>query len=721
METESELMLKKRIEELETELEYYKHYDTLTHIYSKSTFYEIVACILKQEPKRCYDIICADIEHFKLINDVYGTDLGDRLLIHIANDLKQHFDHNDMCCSRIGPDIFAICIPREQSENAAKQIYQIFHSYSNEMEIIPAIGIYQIETADISVSLMCDRAIMAANSIKGIYMNHISYYHDSMRNILFEEQELLNHADSALANKEFVIYMQPKCNMNTGKITGAEALVRWNHPQKGLIPPKDFIPLFERNGFITKLDQYVWEECARWLKEWSKSHEVIPISVNISRLDIFHLDVQTIFENLLHTYELDPSWMELEITESAYSTRSDEIILSINHLMSTGFTVLMDDFGSGYSSLNILKDINIDVLKLDMRFLDSQDRKSKDIIESVVHMAKWLNLKIIAEGVENKEQIDFLLKVGCHHAQGYYYYKPMPIADYETLLLQKDLVDHQDHYVSKSQEMVMIRIKDLFHEDIVSETLLNNILGAVAIYRYDGVKLHLQKANESYYHLRDHHIQTDILKTIHPEDEPLFVETIHAALDARDHGAEVTLRVFCKEHKHTQWLRIRLFFLSEIKGDKILYASISSADHYMQTLQALRMSEKSFHIAMQTSNITIFELDIPTKTARYAKHTQDAFGLDSCIMNAPEGFIEEGSVCEGYEQVFREMYDNIYAGEEHASCVIKANMGDGSIVWNRITLTAIKDNEGNSIKAVGLVENVTKEIDLQLKLQTKEN
>lgn len=717
---ETETTLKQRIEALEKELKYYKYFDPLTHIYSKSTFYQIVAKIVQEQSSCHFDIICADIEHFKLINDVYGNNLGDRLLIHIANDLKQNFHNDNTCCSRIGPDVFAILVPRSQSERSAKLIYQIFHSYSNETEIVPAIGIYQIDNPTIPVSLMCDRAIMAANSIKGIYMNHVSHYHDSMRNIMFEEQDLLNSADAAIANKEFVIYLQPKCNMNTGKITGAEALVRWNHPQKGLIPPKDFIPLFEKSGFITKLDQYVWEESARWLKGWSKHHKVIPVSVNISRLDIFHLDIQQIFQNLLTNYDLDPSWLELEITESAYSTRSDEIIIAINHLMQTGFTVLMDDFGSGYSSLNILKDINIDVLKLDMRFLDSQDRKSKDIIESVIHMAKWLNLKIIAEGVENKEQIDFLLKVGCSYAQGYYYYKPMPVSEFEKLLLQQDLVDYEDRYAADKQDITMIRLKDLFHEDIVSETLLNNILGAVAIYRYDGVRLRLQKGNESYYRLRSYKMSNeDILSSIHPEDRQIFLETIHTAQDARDHGAEVTLRTIYDEHVH--WLRIRLFFLSEIKGEQIYYASLNNVDDYMETLEALRMSEKSFGIAMQTSNITIFELDIATRTARYAQHTQQAFGLNSCVMNAPEGFLEEGSVCAGYETIFCDMYDKIYQGEEHASCVIQAHMGDGSIVWNRITLTAIKDKNGTSVKAVGLVENVTKEINLQMELQAKEN
>ena len=697
--------LKEKIKELEKELDYYKNYDALTNIYSKLSFYEHVGDILKTASPSQYELLCADIEHFKLINDVYGTEAGDLLLSNISTKLQEAFG-TKACYGRIGADVFVICLPKEAGgEIAAKKINDIFHSFSKDMEVIPSIGIYDIKIPDIPVSLMCDRAILAAKSIKGIYMKYYAYYDNSMRNVLLEEQELINGLDNSLENGEFEIYFQPKCNMNTNKITGAEVLVRWNHPQKGMISPKDFIPIFEKNGFIKKLDQYVWEESAKWLHKHALMHKILPISVNISRIDIFGLDVQDIFQKLVEKYHLDPSWMQLEITESAYSSRSDEIIFVINRLMNHGFTVLMDDFGSGYSSLNILKDINIDVLKMDMRFLDKQDRKSQDIIESVIRMAKWLNLKIIAEGVENKEQVDFLLKIGCLYAQGFYYYKPMPMDAFEKLLENDDLIDFEDSKMMLANDISLIKLKDLFHDDLVSEILLNNILGAVAIYRYDGSNVYVQKANEAYYRLHKfslHH--KNILEIMHPDDRLLFMDALNHSLNQRDNGTDATVRYLIDDQ--VLWLRVRLFFLADTANGKILYASISDISAYMNALEALQMSEQSFRIAMNTDKITIFELDIATHMVRYSKQSQRAFGLHECIMPAPEGFIAHGTVCKGYEDIFTNTYEKIYKGEEHASCVIKACMANQSIVWNRITMTAIKDTNGKSIKAIGVVEQV---------------
>lgn len=710
--------LEKRIHEMEKELDYYKDYDTLTNVYNKNAFYREVSIRIHQEPLSTYQILCIDIEHFKLINDLYGTHQGDQLLMYLASNIKDDFKETASICGRIGPDIFALLLPSHQGgEKAASMIVSVANAYQAlDIKIAFAIGIYDIEDKETSVSLMCDRAMMAANTVKGLYMKHYAWYNDTMRNILIEEQELLSSVDHALANGEFEVYLQPKCNMNSGKITGGEALVRWNHPQKGMIPPKDFIPIFEKNGFIKKLDVYVWEQTAKWLHEWSKQHTVLPVSVNISRIDVIGLDVYQIFQDLIETYQLDSSWLQLEITESAYSSRSDDIIMVINRLMKNGFTVLMDDFGSGYSSLNILKDININVLKLDMRFLDKHDKKSKDILESVVQMAKWLDLQVIAEGVENREQVDFLLKIGCTHAQGFYYYKPMPIPAFEDLLRHDELIDLHDTYLAIDPEKEIIKIRDLMHNDSVSESLLNNILGAVALYSYDGSIVKLQKANAAYYRLHETVLEYEnLMNTVHPDDQHAFLSAICETKDQKEEGVEVTLRS-TRNNGVLNWLRIHLYFLSEKNGVQMIYASLTDANDYMHTLEALRLSEQCFQIAMEASNITIFSVDIETRMASYAQHSMNDFGLSDMVMKAPEGFIEQGSVCEGYEDAFCAIYDDIYAGKDRASAIIRAHMGNNELVWNRVTLIAIKDKFGHSVKAVGMVENVTREIELQKQL-----
>lgn len=273
---------------------------------------------------------------------------------------------------------------------------------------------------------------------------------------------------------------------------------------------------------------------------------MLPLSVNVSRSDIFSMDVFAMIKALADKYELDAAWLEIEVTESAYSSRTDEIIQVISQLMNEGFTVSMDDFGSGYSSLNILKDININVLKLDMRFLDNNDRKSKDIVESVVHMAKWLDLKVIAEGVENREQVDFLLGIGCVYAQGFYYYRPMKLTAFEELISDESKIDVRDHLNQKTLEDWQLNFKDLFHEDMMSEALLNNILGQVVLYSFDGQDIRVMKANEQYYNLMCEHDMMDFYKhdelPILEEDRPLMMAALLKANENGDKGSEVIVR-----------------------------------------------------------------------------------------------------------------------------------------------------------------------------------
>lgn len=710
--------LQKEVSELRTELLYYQNYDPLTGIYNKDAFCMHVEEILEKHSEQSFQLINFDIEHFKLVNDYFGTHQGDSLLKYIAEALPAQFPDRICCFSRFVADVFMIFLPVDHGgDKAGDKILQIFNEYPIDMEIIPAIGYYNI-TEDIAVTRMCDRACMAANSVKGNFMWHTAFYDDSMRNILVEEQEILNGVETALENHEFELYMQPKCNMKTGKVTGAEALVRWRHPQKGLIQPKDFIPIFERNGFIKKLDQYVWRETARWLQAWKqKGNAVLPISVNISRMDIIGMDVVSFFKTLIKDYQLDPSWLELEITESAYSARGEEIILAINKLMNNGFTVSMDDFGSGYSSLNMLKDISVDVLKLDMRFLDKDDRKSKDILESVVHMAKWLNLKVIAEGVENRQQVDFLLGIGCTYAQGFYYYQPMHLKAFEELIMQDDIADYNDMNMRDLEQSTVIRFKDLFHEDTMSEILMDNILGAVVLYAYEKDTFYAISANEKYRMFMRDDVEKfhNLFDIIMSEDAAILQEAIMNARQNGYYGEKVIFRRMIKDK--VIWLQLRLFFLSETKGKDIFYGSLEELSEEMEVLDQLRTSQEVFRIAMESSKDTIFELDIATHMATYSIQSRDSFGLQECVANAPDGFIEQGTVCEDYVDTFRAIYTAIYRGDDQASAIIKANMKNGDRVWNRITLKAIKDAKGKTIKAVGLVENITKEIDLEEKLK----
>lgn len=719
--------LLKENESLKKELKFYREYDLLTGLYNKNTFYQVVRDKITENPGEEFYIICTDIERFKLINDLYGNEKGDELLRYLAKRLVRRFEPMGAVMGRISADVFGICISSSVDCTwMEQQILDIFSEYPADIKITPALGLYEMKDTSLPVELMCDRAILALDTVKGNYMKHLAVYDSSLRNSLIEEHEILNRADEALKNGEFKVYMQPKCNMRTGKAVGAEALVRWEHPQKGLISPGMFIPVFERNGFIKRLDIYMWEETAKWLSRRKKAGErILPVSVNVSRMDILGMDVFETFHEIVEKYGISPEMLEIEVTESAYTNSPERIITTIEQLMHYGFTVLMDDFGSGYSSLNILKDINIDILKLDMRFLDNADKKSRDILVSVVHMAKWLGLKIIAEGVETKEQADFLLGIGCVYAQGYYYYHPMPLKDIEKLF--DDVSKVTDITAEKSVKKMpeQIDFRELLQADMVTDQLLDNILGGIALYQYDGKHLELTRCNEQYLSIvREDQSDRgkgngDLLDAVEPEDREILVTGLLNARKNGDSGVEIHVRRLQTSGRRI-WLQIRLFHLSRINQKELYYASVADVTGTMEAVENLRVSEQRFRIAMEATSNTLFEVDMETHTAYYAEHSMEEFGLDDCVADAPEGFIEQGSVCEEYEDIFRQIYYDIYAGVPKASCVIRAHMGDGEIVWNRITLTAIKDRWGKTVKAIGLVENVTREKELEERLKNEE-
>lgn len=265
---------------------------------------------------------------------------------------------------------------------------------------------------------------------------------------LKQRQQQLDELERALGQEEFCFYVQPKCNSMTRAIVGMEALVRWNHPTRGVVAPGEFVPLMEETGLITKLDLYLWESVCKMLHRWKEEkRNLVPISVNVSIADITSLDVARTFGTLVERYQLEPKLLLVEITESMMAQNMELVENTIKALHRKGFSVLMDDFGSGYSSLNMLKDTSVDGIKLDLKFIDmdrSNEGKGRQIVESVVEMAHRLHLPIIAEGVENQEQVHLLQAMDCLYVQGYYFYRPMPIADAEELMAQPTNEDYWD-------------------------------------------------------------------------------------------------------------------------------------------------------------------------------------------------------------------------------------------------------------------------------------
>lgn len=416
-------------------------HDRLTGLYRKEFFCQRVRELLTANPEKEYDMICSDIVNFKLVNDVFGSQTGDLLLQTIA-DMCVKFTGDGEICGRLNADQF-VCLlerrPEYRDEKFAKTCEEASH-LSRMKNVMIKWGVYPITDQSLSVEQMCDRAVLAARSIKEQYGKYVTIYGDELRGKLLREQAITECMEPALREGQFEIYLQPIYRIMDGCLKGAEALVRWNHPEWGLQSPDQFIPLFERNGFITKLDQYVWDRACAVMRDWEdRGFAPFTISVNVSRADIYNADLVDILQKIIHTYDLAPSRLHLEITESAYTETPQQIIDTTRYLRKLGFIIEMDDFGSGYSSLNMLDQLPIDTLKLDGQFIQGEMEKPADkgILQFIMSLARWMDINIVAEGVETGDQLERLKEIACDCAQGYYFAKPMPVAEFEKLLKKK--------------------------------------------------------------------------------------------------------------------------------------------------------------------------------------------------------------------------------------------------------------------------------------------
>lgn len=416
--------------------EHYKlTHDDLTGLYNKEGFYEAVKETLKKEPRNDYMIICTNVRDFKIINDLFGFDKGNDIIQKIAAMISVGSNQKD-CTARIVADQFAVLTAKERFNEAAlsKQLGEVSKLIaSSYYSMTIHCGIYNITNPEMEVSLMCDRANMAISTIREEPGNMIITYDDKMMSDILHDRQVANQLDQAIEHDQFVIFLQPQIKA-TGEVIGAEALVRWDDPKRGILTPGAFIDILEKTGCLYKLDLHVWDLAAKQLAAWKGTQfENLNISVNISPKDFYYVDIFKEFTGLVNKYDISPSKLKLEITETALMIEPTRQLTLIGRLHKFGFDFEIDDFGSGYSSLSLLKDMPADILKIDMEFLHEteNEQRSKKILESVISLAHELNMKVITEGVEYESQVDFLLEMGCDMFQGYYYSKPIPVAEFE--------------------------------------------------------------------------------------------------------------------------------------------------------------------------------------------------------------------------------------------------------------------------------------------------
>lgn len=415
-------------------LEYRLNYDSLTKAYNRYGFYKNAQKLIKEHTDTEYCLILSDIKSFKLINEIYGENIADKILIDEVNIIRQKMKGNSVL-GRLNGDIIAMVIPKEylSEKEFSDMIKLLSDRYSNKnFRLHIYLGVYYIKDVNETIRQMVDKVSLVIMKSKGNMSNYILYYDEnSYRKDIFKQQ-LIGEFETALNENQFCMYLQPQTDKD-GNMLGAEALIRWNHPNMGLIMPGAFIECFEDAGLIYRLDNYIWEEAAKQLKIWKDSGYNYYISVNISAKDFYHIDVYQTFKNLVSKYGIDTDKLHIEITETALSEDKQAAHKTIERLHDEGFIIEIDDFGSGYSSFNFLKDVCADVIKIDRVFLkkSSHEERGEQILRSIISLSHDIGMDVITEGVENVDQLSMLAKMNCDWFQGYYFSKPITVGDFE--------------------------------------------------------------------------------------------------------------------------------------------------------------------------------------------------------------------------------------------------------------------------------------------------
>ena len=579
-------------------------------------------------------LIAIDIDHFRLFNEWYGREAGDFLLAEFGARLAEEEKQGGVAGYR-GRDDFCLAIPfdKQRIDGLYNDLCDIVASRGTAAGFMPVFGVSIAETGVTGFELL-DQALLAIGKAKSDYRKRICLFKEPMREQEEREYRILSEFVHALDNAEFFFQLQPQCHAATRKIVGAEALARWRKSDGSIVSPADFVPVLERHGFITNLDCFVWEEVCIWLRSWIDSgHVPIPISVNVSQVDFYALDVPAHFEQLVGEYGLDPSLVKIEITESAYIDDSSTINNAATRLRDKGFLVLMDDFGSGYSSLNALGSLNIDVIKLDAQFLRMESgagHKGVHILESVINMANVLGLPIISEGVETEEQSRFLESQGCNYIQGYLFYRPMDADQFEDIIADERIVDTRGLTAPVSERF---HTRELFDKNVYSDTMLNSILGAVALYTWDGVDVNIVRFNEEFQqtvHARDFYENLQgIQRLMDPVRVPDLYRLLSEAEEKQLTGSNGILQFQRFDGSPCRYF-FRFFYLGEKDGRKRFYGSVRDVTELTELQEEVKLLS---HFSLGTIAFVKKRVD-GRKCIVVAHGLKDIMGLPMSVLQA---------------------------------------------------------------------------------------
>ncbi len=581
------------------ELTYRANYDLLTGVFNKTAFCNATYTMLKIYPQKKFILTMWNIEQFKIINDLLGIKTGDRILQIIANRFANILSGQGTY-ARAEADHFVTCFPKDQFdvEEILNDIVNSIGQLKIQNQIRIVAGIYEVDDINIPVEQMCDRAALAMQTIKGKFLKNFAYYDDHLRLSLVVEREIVNEMIQAIENREFTIYLQPIYSLAKNEVIGAEALARWIHPQKGVISPSVFIPVFERNGFIAKLDYYIWEETCRYIrKRMDENKKLIPISVNVSRLSLYNPFLCEEIVELIDNYGINHNLLRFEITETAYNDNPKQLLSTISKMKKEKLKIMIDDFGSGYSSLNALKEIPVDIIKMDMKFLEGvkESNRADSILTSVIRMAKWIDNPVIAEGVETETQLHFLKSIGCDRIQGYYISPPLPVEQFDKYLESNPKV-----YIGEAPLQLVVDQLDLgalFSGNPLLTYFLDNIASGVGVYEFYKGNLIGLRVNNAYYKIMGYTKETflqdakSILQQVYEEDRKKLIDACKLVISNKK--PEKLLFRRYRADKVIIWLDSNINYLGGSKKKPLISITISDVTISVQDRKLLSYQEET--------------------------------------------------------------------------------------------------------------------------------
>lgn len=686
-------------------------YDDLTGLYNRKGFGHLVERVMKQDEKGVaegrYAVVCFDVIRFKAINDIFGVAEGNKLLRHIAKAINEMLKSGDIAC-RANSDHFAVFTHTvgKKLEDLIEQLIGKIAAYELPLAINCNVGIYVTNEEHLSVDAMIDRAVLALSFIKGSYTNKYKYYTESMRNDMLSEQEIIGMGEIALEEEQFVAYYQPQYNHSTGMLIGTEALVRWKHPERGLISPGIFIPIFEKNGFITRLDLYVFEQTCKFIRKcMDKGLPVAPVSSNFSRNDIFQPEFVEKLEQLRQKYQVPSKYLRVEITESSVLGGSKQVNKIINKLHECGYLVEMDDFGSGYSSLNVLKDVDFDIIKLDMMFLSQETNSNRGgtIVNAVIRMAKWLEMPVIAEGVETIKQADFLRSIGCDFVQGYLYSKPLPEEEYEAILEDSTIGET----MPQLRLMDTLNACDFWNPESQESLIFSNFVGGAAIFEYHDGKLEILRVNQKYLQeIGMNQNEKDLINidpfcTVDETNKKIYVDMLERAIESMKEEECETWRTFqsscCGEERICIRANVRVIGKSD-KNSYLFYDMIRNITPEKKRYTEILDSEKRFKMASEQANIYYWEYTVATKEMRPCFRCMRDLGFPAVMANYPDSAIEMGIFPPEVADMYRDWHRQIAEGVKELDAIIPLTVGR---IPFHVRYTTEFDENGQPVKAYG--------------------